>query len=192
MTLAVIDTVEDLLYGPDPTARVIDIGDSTVRLALPVVDEDSPVANTLTEYVATGVDAGTVFDIENETEDDGAIVIDVCDKVVGQPDGITDSTLNVLPAQLPTSLLATETVNVTVSPANALGLGGESVTVGADVTQGVDTVTDFPGDVVLFPAASLATAVIVWLPFVVNAAFHVVEYGGAVISGFKLAPSSMN
>jgi hypothetical protein len=167
--------VEDLLYEPDPTDRAIDIGGLTVRLALPVVDEDRPVAKMLTAYVPAGVDAGTVFDIENETEDDGAIVVDVFDRVVGQPDGITDSTLKVLPAQLPTSLLTTETVKLTVSPANALGLDGESVTVGADVTHGVETETEIPADVVLFPAASRATAVRVWPPLLAATGFQLVE-----------------
>ena len=54
------------------------------------------------------------------------------------------------------------------------------------------TVTETPVDVVVFPAASLATAVRVCVPFVAVVVFHVVAYGDAVSSTPRFVPFSLN
>ena len=65
--------------------------------------------------------------------------------------------------------------------------------VGADVSATVfETVTLTPVDVVMFPAASLATAVRVCEPFAVAVVSQVIEYGAVVSSVPRLAPSSLN
>jgi hypothetical protein len=56
----------------------------------------------------------------------------------------------------------------------------------------LDTVTVTLDDVLVFPAASLATAVSVWLALVTPMVFHVPEYGEVVNSEPRLAPSSLN
>src|SRR2546422_10311348 len=54
------------------------------------------------------------------------------------------------------------------------------------------TVTVTPAEIVRFPAASLATAVSVCEPFDVVVVSHPIEYGLAVSSDPRLAPSSLN
>src|SRR3989344_2074410 len=54
------------------------------------------------------------------------------------------------------------------------------------------TVTVVPAESVVFPAASLATAVRVWVPFEVPVVLQVVEYGDVVSSVPRFAPSSLN
>ena len=56
----------------------------------------------------------------------------------------------------------------------------------------LDTVTVMLLDVVVFPAASLATAVSVWEPLDTPTVFHEPEYGATVSSVPRLAPSSLN
>src|SRR5207249_2510659 len=55
-----------------------------------------------------------------------------------------------------------------------------------------DTVTVTPAEVVTLPAASRAAAVSVWLPLPTLVVFHDTEYGAAVTSAPRLAPSSLN
>ncbi len=57
------------------------------------------------------------------------------------------------------------------------------MTVG-EVVSGVTllTVTVIAVDVVVFPAASRATAVSVWVPLVADVVFQIVEYGDVVSS----------
>src|SRR4051812_3139233 len=54
------------------------------------------------------------------------------------------------------------------------------------------TVTVTGADVVLLPAASRATAVIVCVPFVTVAEFQLTEYGDVVSSGGIAVPSTLN
>src|SRR5437762_538202 len=54
------------------------------------------------------------------------------------------------------------------------------------------TVTATAADVVVLPAASRATAVSVWLPFVAVVVFQETEYGEAASSAPRLAPSNLN
>src|SRR5688572_9375403 len=54
------------------------------------------------------------------------------------------------------------------------------------------TVTVTPAEVRVLPAASRATAVIVWLPLVAVVVFHDVAYGAVVSSAPRLFPSSLN
>src|SRR3989442_14686171 len=54
------------------------------------------------------------------------------------------------------------------------------------------TVTVTPAEVVDFPAASRATAVSVWLPFVAVVVVQETEYGAVVASAPTFAPSSLN
>src|SRR5215831_9829426 len=54
------------------------------------------------------------------------------------------------------------------------------------------TTTATAEDVVRFPAASRAVAVSMWEPLDVALAVHVVEYGEAVTSAPRFAPSSRN
>jgi len=55
-----------------------------------------------------------------------------------------------------------------------------------------DTVTVIPPDVVMFPAASRAVAVSVCVPLVAVVVIHDIEYGDAVSSAPRFAPSSLN
>src|SRR5262245_27600816 len=54
------------------------------------------------------------------------------------------------------------------------------------------TVTLTPDEVVRFPAASRATAVIVCGPFEASVVSHVIEYGAVVSSAPRLTPSRLN
>src|SRR6185436_17396360 len=54
------------------------------------------------------------------------------------------------------------------------------------------TVTGMPAEVVALPVALRATAVRVWAPLDVPAVLQIVEKGGAVISGPRLVPSTLN
>src|SRR5207253_1723480 len=47
-------------------------------------------------------------------------------------------------------------------------------------------------EVAVLPAASLATAVTLWLPFALKVVFQDIEYGAVDTSAPKLAPSSLN
>src|SRR5262249_5394634 len=65
-----------------------------------------------------------------------------------------------------------------------------------DTVGGVEstllTVTDTGADVVLFPAASRATAVSTCAPFAAVVVFHETLYGAAAASAPRFAPSSLN
>jgi len=54
------------------------------------------------------------------------------------------------------------------------------------------TVTETDAEVVWLPAASRATAVSVWLPFVTDVVFQETENGAEVFSAPKFVPSSLN
>src|SRR5215470_13992328 len=54
------------------------------------------------------------------------------------------------------------------------------------------TVTLIAADVVTLPLASRAMAVNTWLPFTALKVFHDMEYGGAISSGPRKTPSTMN
>src|SRR5437867_12429549 len=56
----------------------------------------------------------------------------------------------------------------------------------------LSTVTLTAADVAVFPAASRATAVKVWDPLTASVVFHEREYGAAVTSAPRFAPSSLN
>jgi hypothetical protein len=60
------------------------------------------------------------------------------------------------------------------------------------VSTAFDTVTVIVDEVVLFPAASRATALSVCDPFATPKVFQLIEYGLDVTSDCKLAPSSLN
>src|SRR5438876_1551183 len=62
-----------------------------------------------------------------------------------------------------------------------------------DSTGGaLSTVTLTAAEVAALPAASLATAVKLWLPFALKAVFQETEYGATVSSTPRIAPSSLN
>src|SRR5207248_10821068 len=64
-----------------------------------------------------------------------------------------------------------------------------------EMTGGVTSlpiVTLTPALVVRLPAASRATAESVWLPLAAVVVFHGVEYGAAITSAPRFAPSSLN
>ncbi len=54
------------------------------------------------------------------------------------------------------------------------------------------TVTITADEIIVFPAASRALAVNVWLPLVVPVVTHETEYGAATSSDPRLTPSSKN
>src|SRR6059036_2605324 len=56
----------------------------------------------------------------------------------------------------------------------------------------LSTVTLTAADVAVLPAASRATAVKVWDPLTASVVFHEREYGAAVTSAPRFAPSSLN
>ncbi len=56
----------------------------------------------------------------------------------------------------------------------------------------METVTIIFDEVVVFPAASLATAVRVWVPFAAVVVFQVMEYGDDVSSAPRFTLSSLN
>ena len=68
--------------------------------------------------------------------------------------------------------------------------------VGAVISGGggvvFETVTVEADDVVTSPAASRATAVSVWEPFVTVVVFQLIAYGAIVSSTPRLTPSSLN
>jgi hypothetical protein len=74
-------------------------------------------------------------------------------------------------------------------PTVILEMEGVRVTVGAGV---LETVTETLVAVVVFPAASLATAERVWVPLVLFMVFQETEYGEAVSSAPRATPSSLN
>ena len=65
-------------------------------------------------------------------------------------------------------------------------------TAGGVVSVVLLTVTVTVEDVVLLPAASRATALSVCEPLEAEVVFHDIEYGEAVSSAPRLAPSSLN
>src|SRR5438876_6083075 len=75
---------------------------------------------------------------------------------------------------------------VTLVPTGPL-VGVKLVIVGA-----LTTVTLTAAEVAMFPAASRATAVTLWLPFALKAAFQETEYGAVVTSAPRFVPSSLN
>src|SRR6478609_2760885 len=81
--------------------------------------------------------------------------------------------------------------SVTVPETVAPPAGAVSDTVGATLS-GLLTVTVTVADVVLLPAASRATAVSAWLPFVTALVSHEAEYGDVVSSDPRLVPSTLN
>src|SRR5437762_1743429 len=85
---------------------------------------------------------------------------------------------------LSVALAETVTVPTTFAPA----AGAVSETVGGALS----TVTVTAAEAAVFPAASRATAVRVWAPLVVVVLVHETEYGAAVTSAPRLAPSSLN
>src|ERR1700741_718427 len=70
--------------------------------------------------------------------------------------------------------------------------GAVIFTVGDWVSGGLFTVTTMSDDVAIFPAASLAFAVIVYSPLATLNVFHEKEYGAATSSGPRLFPLSKN
>ena len=79
-------------------------------------------------------------------------------------------------------------VTVTVPESFAPELGAVIPTLGAVVS----TVMFVAAEVVVLPAASRAIAVKVCAPLLVAAGFHEIEYGAAVVSAPRLAPSRRN
>src|SRR5207248_1845094 len=73
----------------------------------------------------------------------------------------------------------------------ALFAGAATETVGG-VVSGFDTVTVTAAEVVLFPAPSRATAASWCAPLPAAAVFHETEYGAAVSSAPRFAPSRRN
>jgi len=61
-----------------------------------------------------------------------------------------------------------------------------------DDTERLETVTVTEAEVVVFPAASRATAVRMWEPLETPDVFQVPEYGATVSSVPRLEPSSLN
>ena len=59
-------------------------------------------------------------------------------------------------------------------------------------TDALVTVTETAGVTVVFPAASLATAVKVCVPAVTPVVFHTIEYGAVVSSAPTFVPSTLN
>src|SRR5260221_12867715 len=101
---------------------------------------------------------------------------------------LTPSSLNCTPATATLSLALAETATVPETVEAAPGLVIET---DGGVTS-LDTVTGTPAEVVTLPAASRATAVSVWLAFAAAVGFQDTEWGGAVASGPRLTPSSLD
>ena len=102
----------------------------------------------------------------------------------------TPSSLNCTPATPALSAALAETVTV---PDTVPAAGALSDTVGGVVSgTALFTVTVTAAEVVLLPAASRATAVSVCVPLVAEAVFQEPEYGDAVSSVPRFAPSSLN
>ena len=76
-----------------------------------------------------------------------------------------------------------EDCTVAVRPVGTFDGGGVTVLL---------TVTVIEEEVIVFPAASRAVAVRVWVPLVAWVVFQVVEYGEEVSSEERLVPSSLN
>lgn len=83
-------------------------------------------------------------------------------------------------------LICDEEAAVAASPVGTVGAAVSVVVVVFDTVMVVDDV------VVLFPAASRAVAVRVWVPFADPVVIQDVEYGGVVSSAPRLTPSSLN
>src|SRR5438874_7400016 len=81
---------------------------------------------------------------------------------------------------------------VTFVPATVAPLAGAVIDTVGGVPSTLLTVTLIAADVVELPAASRATAVSVWTPFVVAVVFQVTPYGLVVTSAPRFAPSSLN
>src|SRR5207245_2326708 len=81
-------------------------------------------------------------------------------------------------------------VTLVVTAAVARETGGVMLTVGGVVS--LNTVTVTAAEVVRLPAASRATAVSVCEPLLAVVVFHDIEYGVAVSSAPRLAPSNRN
>src|SRR5439155_3411576 len=100
-------------------------------------------------------------------------------------------TLN-CPPRMPTlSVALAETVTVPAIEAPATGAVME--TAGGVVSgTGLLTVTFTAAVVAELPAASLATALTLWLPFALTVVFQDIEYGAVVTSAPRFTPSSLN
>src|SRR4029453_7392460 len=99
----------------------------------------------------------------------------------------------VLPVML-AAFIASLNVAVTAVPVLtpvAFGAGVLAVMVGAVVSVLLATVTEI-AEVAVLPAASRATAVSEWLALLAVVEFQVIEYGLAVSSAPRFAPSSLN
>ena len=84
------------------------------------------------------------------------------------------------------SVALAETVIVLATEAPAVGAVSETV------GGALSTVTLTTAEVAVFPAASRATALRVWMPLLAMVVFHDREYGAAVTSSPRLASSSLN
>src|SRR5439155_23091416 len=83
----------------------------------------------------------------------------------------------------------------TVTPPDTVAPAAGAVidTAGGVVSgTGLFTVTLTAAEVAVLPAASRATAVKLWLPFALKAAFQETEYGAVVTSAPRFVPSSLN
>src|SRR5439155_13997548 len=104
---------------------------------------------------------------------------------------LTPSSLNCTPTTptLSEALAETVTVPATVAPA----AGAVMETAGGVVSgTGLLTVTLTAAELAELPAASLATAVTLWLPLALTVVFQDIEYGAVVTSAPRFTPSSLN
>src|SRR5205807_1315850 len=99
---------------------------------------------------------------------------------------LAPSSLNCTPTTPTLSVALAETVIVPATEAPAVGAVSETV------GGALSTVTLTTAEVAVFPAASRATAVRLWTPLEVVMLVHETEYGAAVTSAPRLAPSSLN
>src|SRR5438094_1120134 len=99
---------------------------------------------------------------------------------------LAPSSLNCTPTTPTLSVALAETVIVPATEAPAVGAVSETV------GGALSTVTLTTAEVAVFPAASRATAVRVWAPLVVVVLINETEYGTAVTSAPRLAPSRLN
>src|SRR5262249_2205306 len=109
--------------------------------------------------------------------------------VVSSAPRFAPSSLNWTPTTptLSEAFAVTDTVPDTVVP--PAGAGIDTVRF---VVSPFDPVTGTPAAAVVSPAASRATAVNVWPPAAADVVFHDIEYGKAVYSAPRFAPSSLN
>jgi hypothetical protein len=113
-------------------------GGSTVRLAVAATGAGCVSAIASTSYVPGDAVEGTVFVMVTFIDCPGASVTVWAEKDVGQPCGFVEPRLKLREPHEPESLLFNVTVYPALLPGSVLGLGGDTVSVGAASTQGAE------------------------------------------------------